>query len=122
MKIILRHATQNVGVMMLNFNQRNLQLGRNFFGKRGRLIARVKVASHDFGRNFQQIFHALNRFLQNLNRSQVANVADIGRGIKQIILREAKSILEFAADSQDGFFIRVAENWKGRITATAPNH
>ena len=95
---VLGHAACDVGVMVLHadlFDARHVerQLGAEVHG--------VKIVGHRHGRDPEQFFHALQRFLEEHQRFVVLQVADVLAQEGVVFLRQAERVLQLGAAGED---------------------
>ena len=60
----------------------------------------MQVAGYEFRLYLEKLRHEVDGLLQRLHGAQVTHIADIGRGIEQIVMAEAEGVLQLAADAE----------------------
>ena len=106
-------------VVMLDLQERHPGFLGERFRDGGGVVARVQVAGDGLRLVLEQGFHELDGVLEREHGAQVAHVADVGRGVEEVVAREAEGVLEFAADAEHLAFERCAEHEGQRGEAAA---
>ena len=118
MIIVFRHAGEDVGVVMLHLNQRQLHAFRHCHG----VISRVQITHHRLRLRLQQRLESPNGFLQCLHRPEILQIPHVGRKIAQVIYADAKAVFQLTAHSQYGTFVFAGQYHRQRRISPAPAH
>ena len=125
--VVLRHAAEGVGVVVLDLEHRDSHLFAKLLRHFGGVVQGVLVTDDDVGLHFQQLAHPVHGFLQRFDRPQVCHVPDVGARVEEFVFGDAKRVFEFAADAENSagvlcFGPRFHPERQRRVAAGAADH
>src|SRR5450759_3707327 len=116
-KVILRHTTGDVGVVVLHANQlRPTLLQRPLGGE----VVGMKIVGDDLRLDFEDQLQMLDRFVEKTITFDVFQISDVLAQEGLISFGEADGVLEFASDGQHRRLIVLEENRYRNKTAGTP--
>src|ERR1035437_7058298 len=117
-KMILRHTTGDVGVVVLHANQpRPILLQRPLGGE----VVGMKIVGDDLRLDFENPLQVLDRFVEKTITFHVLQISDVLAQESVLSFGEADGVFEFASDSQHRGMIVLQENRYRNKTARAPH-
>ena len=121
--IVFRHAGKDVGVMMLDAEDRDLPAFCDLFCNCCGIVFGMEITDNCLRCHFEQGLHTSDRLLQGAHSAEVLQVSDIGRQIKEIARGDAEGVFQLTADRQDtAIHIPREQHRERRISAGTADH
>ncbi len=98
--VIFRHAGNDVGIMMLNPQQRQSPRLSDLLCHSSGIVARMQVAGDDCRLRLQQGLHALYRFPQGVTGAEIREISHIAARVEKVAHTEAEGVFQLSADGQ----------------------
>lgn len=91
---------EDVGVMMLDWEERDVELVGEFSGEGSGVVARMEVAGNDLGMNGEKAGKEMRAVFKGEDGTQVSRVTDIGRGVKEGASCQRERVFELGTDRE----------------------
>ena len=79
-------------IVMLNLNERNMKLLRNFLRNRHGIVERMRITDNQLGCSLQQTAHPVNRLAQRLHCPDICHIPDKRRCIQQTAFGDTECV------------------------------
>ena len=111
---VFGEAGEDVGVVVLDFEEGDAELFGEFFGEGGGVVAGVEVAGDELGADAQKAGKEVGAVFEGEDGAEVGGVADVGGGVEEGAAGEGEGVFEFGAD-REGLGVGAREGGSGAL-------